>query len=279
DVETELNGLMTYDRKIVKGSISKFFTVNQNVIYKNLYLTDVLPTSLTNARSWKYTTTQPASDWYTTTFNDMNWRTAAGGFGTLGTPGGNIRTIWNTDDIWLRQTFDIGTLTPIVLDSLVLNVHHDEGCEIYLNGVLASTLTGYTSSYMVYPISDLAKKALISNGSNTISIHCNQVYGGQYIDAGISLQSYEKLQTPLALNNPSSPNSCKVYPNPASNKLSIVRKNAQTELIGIYNLVGREVMELNKMDNLLDISSLTSGMYFIKVKTNKELETISFMKK
>jgi hypothetical protein len=179
----------------------------------------------------------------------------------------------------LRQTFDIGTLTPIVLDSLVLNVHHDEGCEIYLNGVLASTLTGYTSSYMVYPISDLAKKALISNGSNTISIHCNQVYGGQYIDAGISLQSYEKLQTPLALNNPSSPNSCKVYPNPASNKLSIVRKNAQTELIGIYKRVGREVMELNKMDNLLDISSLTSGMYFIKVKTNKELETISFMKK
>jgi len=279
DVETELNGLLTYDRAIVKGSISKYFTINQGVINKNLYLTDVLSTSLVNTKNWKYTTTQPATDWYTTSFNDAGWITAPGGFGTSGTPGGTIRTNWNTDDIWMRQTFKIGTLTPAVLDSLVLKVHHDEACEIYLNGVLASTLTGYTSSYMVYPISDLAKSALISNGTNTISIHCNQIFGGQYIDAGISLQSYEKLQAPLAVHNPSAPNSCKVYPNPASDKLSIVRKNAQTELVGIFNLVGSEVMKLNNPDNQVDISSLPSGMYFIKVKTNQELETISFIKK
>ena len=280
DVETELNGLMTYDRYMVKGTASKYFFTNQGVIKNSLYQTDVLPTSLNATRSWKYTTTQPTTDWSTTTFDDTSWVKANGGFGSAGTPGGNVRTLWTTPDIWMRQSFNIGTITPTMLDSLVFKVFHDEDCEIYLNGVLASTLTGYNTSYMIFPINDAAKNAIIANGTNNISVHCHQTFGGQYIDAGISLMSYEKQQTlPTAVNNPTVQNSIKIYPNPATTKLSIVRKDAQTTLTGIYNLVGSEVLKVNSSDNQVDISALPSGMYFLKTMADHAVETISFIKK
>ena len=279
DVETELNGLMTYDRAIVKPDITKFNTVNQKVINENIYYTDVLPTSYVNGRNWEYTTTQPAANWYTKTFNDTNWATGTGGFGTAGTPGGVIRTTWNTDDIWIRQNFTLGNLTPTMLDSLMLQVHHDEDCEIYLNGILASSLSGYTTSYGVFPMSDSAKNAIIINGSNNISIHCHQTIGGQYIDAGISILSYKSNVIYADVKNPTVQNSCKIYPNPANTELTVLRKNAQTEIIGVYNLVGSEVLKLNKFDTKVDISTIPSGMYILKMQTDHEEEAISFIKK
>ena len=280
DVETELNGLLTYDRAVVKADITKFYEINQKTINTSIYLTEVLPTSFVDGRSWNYTFTQPtATNWYAKTFNDSGWQTDLGGFGTSFTPGVNVRTTWDTNDIWMRQNFSLGNLTPAMLDSLILNVHHDEDCEIYLNGVLASTLTGYTSSYQIFPINDLAKKALIANGSNNIAIHCHQTYGGQYMDAGLSLLSYEKKQIYLDVKNPSVQNKCEIYPNPASTELTVLRKNAQTEIIGVYNLLGSEVLRLNKFDNQVDISSIPSGMYIIKMQTDHEVEAISFIKK
>jgi hypothetical protein len=280
DVETELNGLWTYDRYMLKGTASKYSFTNQGVITKSLYQTDVLSTSLTATKSWKYTTTQPTSDWNTTAFDDSNWVKANGAFGSAGMPGGNSRTLWTTPDIWIRQSFNIGTLTPAMLDSLVFKVFHDEDCEIYINGIIASTLTGYNTSYMIFPINDAAKNALIANGTNNISIYCKQTSGGQYIDAGISLISYEKQQTlPTAIYNPTVQNSCKIYPNPATNSLTVIRRDSKTELTGIYNLVGSEVLRVNKSDNQVDISSLPSGMYFIKTLTDHTVQTISFIKK
>jgi len=280
DVETELNGLLTYDRAIVKADITKFFEINQRTINSNMYVTEVLPTSYINGRNWNYTTTEPtATNWYAKTFDDSSWQTDLGGFGTSMTPGVNVRTVWDTSDIWMRQNFTLGNITPAMLDSIYLNVHHDEDCEIYLNGVLASTLSGYTSSYQTFPINDPAKRALIANGSNNIAVHCHQTYGGQYMDAGLSLISYEKKQDYTDVKNPAVQPNCKIYPNPASSKLSVIRKNAGTELMGVYNLVGGEVMKLNKSADQVDISKLQSGMYFIKTQTNHEVETISFIKK
>ena len=63
-------------------------------------------------------------------------------------------------------------------------VHHDEDTEIYLNGVLAARLTGYTTEYEDVPLSAEAKAAL-KPGKNTIAVHVKQTSGGQYIDVGI----------------------------------------------------------------------------------------------
>ncbi len=194
DVETELNGLITYDRAVIKGDMQKINTSNTNVITKKLYLSEILPSSQKIGRPWKYTFEKPdTTRWYVNDFDDAAWKLGAAGFGTKGTPGSEIRTIWDTKNIWMRQEFSLGDLSKIDKNNLVLYLHHDDNCEVYINGVKAADAGAYTSGYTITPISDAAKNALISNGKNLIAIHCNQVGGGQYIDAGISVLSNNNL--------------------------------------------------------------------------------------
>jgi hypothetical protein len=187
DVENECNGLMTYDR-LLKPSLSLINGSNQKAISARIYLSTLLPSSQTQGRVWSYTTNTPASNWYATNFDASSWGTGQAGFGTVGTPGAVVRTTWNTDDIWLRQTFTLGTLTPSERAQLVFYVYHDEDCEIYLNGVLAGSASGYSTSYVLIPMNNAGQNALIANATNLIAVHCHQTTGGQNIDAGISRQ-------------------------------------------------------------------------------------------
>jgi hypothetical protein len=62
DVETEINGLLTYDR-IPKADVNLFKAINDRIInQKVVSLVDVVPVSKQTAQTWKYTTTQPVFD-------------------------------------------------------------------------------------------------------------------------------------------------------------------------------------------------------------------------
>ena len=52
---------------------------------------------------WRYTFARPAEGWFKPGFNDASWKAGPGGFGTVGTPGAVVRTVWNTNAIWLRR--------------------------------------------------------------------------------------------------------------------------------------------------------------------------------
>jgi hypothetical protein len=147
--------------------------------------TQVVPTSEAAGQSWRFTTTTPPSNWNTTGFNDSAWSVGNGGFGTAGTPGAVIRTTWNTADIWLRRTFNPGSLTAAQRSNLVLRLHHDEAAEIFINGVLAATVTGFTTGYGITPMTAAGQNAVVANGNNVLAVHCHQTTGGQYIDTGI----------------------------------------------------------------------------------------------
>jgi hypothetical protein len=192
DVEVELNGLLTYDRAIDKGGAAKIKASNIKVINDHLYISDVLPSSQTDSRTWKYTFDKPGESWFAGKFNDAAWKTGLGGFGTSFTPGVNVKTVWNTNDIWIRQEFTLNVKKNIDKDNLVLYIHHDENCEVYINGVKAATIDGATSGYAVAAMSKESKAALNFNGKNVIAIYCHQTVGGQYIDAGISVLSKTK---------------------------------------------------------------------------------------
>ena len=87
--------------------------------------------------------------------------------------------------------------------NLVFNCYHDEGCEIYVNGVLAATASGYATTYIVLEMSSPpAKDALTANGNNLIAVHCHQTGGGQDIDVGISQRNIiaDTLTVPLDAN-------------------------------------------------------------------------------
>ncbi len=166
--------------------------VQANIVsvgYNVVTYTAIVPTSESAPQSWKYTTTTPASTWNQTSFDDSAWSTGNGGFGTAGTPGAVIGTTWSTSDIWLRQTFAAGTLTTAQLSDLILRLHHDEGVEVYVNGVLATSLTGYVTSYGYTPMAGAAETAIVPNGNNVLAVHCNQTVGGQFVDVGIYLMA------------------------------------------------------------------------------------------
>lgn len=187
DVEVELNGLLTYDREVIKGSVEKIRASNEKIINGKMYLKELVPTSEVNAKTWSYSFTKPATGWEQVAFNDAGWKQGQAGFGTAGTPGAIIKTTWDTQDIWLRRQFDLGDLAGISRDDLVLSIHHDDECEVYINGVKAAVIPGATSSYAIVQMTKEGRDALIANGKNTIAIYCHQTVGGQYIDAGISI--------------------------------------------------------------------------------------------
>jgi hypothetical protein len=141
----------------------------------------VVPTSKEKEQLWRYTIDTPADGWFKPDFDDRSWKSGPGGFGTQGTPGAVVRTEWKTSDIWLRRPI---TLPDGPFTHYALQVHHDENVEIYLNGVLAARLAGFTTDYQDAPISEEARKAL-KPGANVLAVHCRQTVGGQYIDVGL----------------------------------------------------------------------------------------------
>jgi hypothetical protein len=181
DVETEANGLLTYDRAVIKVDLDRVAAANKGDFSKVPELKVLVPTSKEEAQTWHYTFDRPAEGWQKPDFDDKQWKEGQGGFGTRMTPGAVVRTEWKTDDIWLRREF---TLPEAKWGDLLLTLHHDEDAEVYINGVLALKVPGFITDYEEFPMSEEARKAL-KPGKNVFAVHCHQTTGGQYIDVGI----------------------------------------------------------------------------------------------
>jgi hypothetical protein len=182
DVETECNGLMTYDREVLKVDEKRAAAVNSGHV-ENVVIPEpivLVPSAQQQPAEWRYTTEKPADDWMKPEFNDSTWKTGKGGFGTEGTPSAVVNTTWNTADIWIRREITL----PATMKDPSLWLHHDEDAEVYLNGVLAVRRGRFVTEYESVPINAPAK-ATLKPGKNAIAIHCHQTTGGQYIDAGI----------------------------------------------------------------------------------------------
>ncbi len=144
-------------------------------------LRTVSPAADVKPSVWRYTTSQPANNWFMPSFDCSNWAEGQGGFGTTGTPGAIIGTTWSTPEIRLRREVE---LTAADCRNLNAWMHHDETAEVYINGVLALRAGGFIGAYDLFSLNDAAKKAL-KPGTNLIAVHCQQTSGGQYIDLGL----------------------------------------------------------------------------------------------
>lgn len=182
DVEVEVNGLMTYDREVVKFPAEKMVAWHSRLLGPAPEICGVLANCQGGPADWVYTTADPGAGWMNEKFDASRWKTGPGGFGTRATPGAEVGTEWSTSDIWLRRQFQ---LERVPASEVLLTIHHDEDAQVYINGQLAADLSGYTTGYTLVPLSPAAASALRA-GDNVISIHCHQTTGGQYIDAGLS---------------------------------------------------------------------------------------------
>jgi len=188
DVETELNGLETYDRKVIKPNLQQMQTAIVSLMgqYSN---TPVVPTSQTVPQTWQYTTNTPATNWYAANFNASGWNTGQAGFGN-GAPNVTPNTAWTTAGyIYLRRTFNPGALTMQQITNLVFTTYHDEDVAIYINGVLAGSASGYSTAYVQLAITAQGQAAIIPNATNVLAVSCHQTTGGQFIDVGLNLST------------------------------------------------------------------------------------------
>jgi len=183
DVEVEVNGVMTYDRSLVKLS-PESIAANKRMYEPGPVVSDLLAGSDKAPRTWRYTTTAPGQDWMTEAFDDGAWMSGIGGFGAMDTRFAKVGTEWKTPDIWLRSTFDGPEAAPV---NPHLRVFHDEDAQVYLNGRLAAELAGSNSGYAFVPLTPPAGSTtpVLRPGRNIIAIHVKQTRGGQFVDAGI----------------------------------------------------------------------------------------------
>jgi hypothetical protein len=71
-----------------------------------------------------------------------------------------------------------------------------------------------------------------------------------------------------------------LYPNPAINQLHIrgIDKIQGKVSLKTYSVTGQEMTSLNISTGAIDISGLTPGIYFIRIDTDYDHQTIKFVK-
>lgn len=151
---------------------------------QNPLLQPIAPTGKDQGESWTYTTDGPGEDWYRPQFDDTRWKIGIAGFGTEDV-GVVPRTAWSKDDIWMRREFQL----PAGFHAPAIVAYHDQDMDVYVNGVLAAHVSGWTHAYDVMPISSAAF-ATLQAGPNLLAVHVHHPGEGRHFaDIGI----YEQL--------------------------------------------------------------------------------------
>lgn len=285
DVELEINGLITYDRKVIKASPSNVRKWMNRLIEmgdSSYIFKPILPTGEKQGQLWRYTTSTPPADWYLSGFDDQSWSSGRSGFGTAGTPGSFIGTAWNTSDIYMRAAFVVDNITSNNLSQIVMRLCHDENMEIYINGQWAVSYYGYTANYLISPIMKDALQSIKPGQQNVIAVHCHQTTGGQYADVGLYMKtkpddtsSYGRISTGFRVNKEEN---FLIYPNPVNNKRIHLELPASSnsngftiQLTDSKGLLVKTVLLKSVEGPLdLDIPELNPGIYMIHIENQEK---------
>lgn len=138
----------------------------------------LVPTSQQAGAVWRWTTGKPGRDWNTTAFDASAWREGAAPFGTMDV----ARTKWDTPDIWIRREV---TLPAGEIAGPQLLMFYDEDAEVFLNGVPAARMTGYSTAYEQIELTPAAKAQIRPGAKLLIAVHVHQATGSQLIDLGL----------------------------------------------------------------------------------------------
>jgi hypothetical protein len=187
DLEIATNGLMTYDRAVVKYEADIMQRLHRNLYQiPPLYHVVLACSEQSESPLWRYTTGQPPEKWMQPGFDDLAWHQGKAGFGEKGLLyNQHVSTPWTSGDIWLRRSF---ALTAIPEGQLVLNVQVDDKAEIYINGLLVDIAEDIKDMHRFRQVDTTLRKAL-RIGENLLAVHAHNTDDKQddtqFIDVGI----------------------------------------------------------------------------------------------
>ena len=124
-----------------------------------------------------------------------------------------------------------------------------------------------------------------SNGANiqlwTYQGNDNQKWSFNQVETNTNLSSLSQSNSPVLNNLEISDDNLKVYPNPSINYLNVDSKHLLDGKIEVITLNGQIIIKQNSSSNhaLVDISSLPSGIYIIKVSSANQFYLKKFIKK
>ncbi|MBQ4198811.1 MAG: leucine-rich repeat protein, partial [Kiritimatiellae bacterium] len=149
----------------------------------------VIPALDRSPTAWVYSF-EGGHGWEKPDFDDSKWNRAPGGFGMrnqpLALPNARINTPWTTRNLYVRRHFmwSGGDVSRAVLD-----LFHDDGARIYLNGYLVLEVNGYNFSWEPFEIPLEKFNNALRNGDNVFCVEiCNDL-GNGYFDCGLVVES------------------------------------------------------------------------------------------
>ena len=134
----------------------------------------ILPAADETEYTVSYTFDEPGANWSTPNYNDSNWKKSEAPFGDDKT----AKTKWDTDNIYYRRKFSIPKPSKA---KKYLKLSHDDNVIVYLNTKTIYQKEGWVHEYIYIPIED----GILTDGENTLAIHCKNTAGGRHLDAGI----------------------------------------------------------------------------------------------
>jgi|AntRauMFilla1563_2_1112583.scaffolds.fasta_scaffold00149_10 hypothetical protein len=84
----------------------------------------------------------------------------------------------------------------------------------------------------------------------------------------------------LAVTDNTFLNEVAIYPNPANDHITISASNSLIEQVTVYSILGTQLMSYNanSIEESIDVSSLATGTYLLKVQANNTTKTMKFLK-
>lgn len=166
DVEGEVNGLMTYDRELIKFDRDRLDGLHARIYSSEGTAETLLPTSEHAPQQWQYRAADPGESWAAGDETD-GWQSGPAPFQSGHNPNFPTGTAWEGGPIWVRKTFDVES----VPDTLWLESYHavDSGA-VYLNGRQIVDFEGTRAGGRHYHHMDIsAHKGLLREGVNVLA--------------------------------------------------------------------------------------------------------------
>lgn len=143
----------------------------------------LIPTSEQGDWTGKFTTKKPEANWTNPEFNDSNWESAPGAFGTISRDHEPMaKTDWLDEHIWVRRNVEL--TEDFTGNELYLIYTHDDGAEFYFNGVKVFDTGNTTGKNKIVQLPEEAVKAL-RKGNNVLSAYCHNPVANGLLDFGV----------------------------------------------------------------------------------------------
>ncbi|MEH0152869.1 sugar-binding domain-containing protein [Limibacter armeniacum] len=110
DVEGEVNGLMTYDREVIKVNPAEIKKLSAKLYQPWWNKQMLVADSETERQEWMVTESKPAKNWMATDYDDFFWMKKEGPFSTEEMYTLEASTGWDSDKLYARKKFYLSQL-------------------------------------------------------------------------------------------------------------------------------------------------------------------------